>query len=174
MTGESVKYSFQCFRERARTFCDEREWKKFHEPRNLAMALAGECGELSEIFQWKGPLDNGLDKSFNERDVEHIGEEIADVFIYSTRLCDVCNLDLSLAVLNHVKSIRNDTISPASSSYFCSEHQTWNDLKFTTLNDLITSSAAAQRNTPLLFSPSPRDAVLNIHRYRYSVVFGPN
>lgn len=89
--------SFQCIRAQASAFCTAREWQSFHTPVNLALALSGECGEISEIFQWKGPLNKGID-DFTIREKEHIGEEIADVMIYSTRLCDMCGIDLAYSV----------------------------------------------------------------------------
>jgi NTP pyrophosphatase (non-canonical NTP hydrolase) len=55
--------------------------------------FAGECGEVCEIFQWKPHCTE-----YSEREVEHIGEEIADVLIYTTRLCDICHVDLAQAV----------------------------------------------------------------------------
>lgn len=72
-------------------FVQDRDWGKFHLPKNIALALAGECGEVCEIFQWKGDLDAGISSSsFAEKEIDHIGEEMADVFIYSTRLCSIC------------------------------------------------------------------------------------
>lgn len=87
--------SFLALKDLTDSFVREREWEKFHLPKNIALALAGECGEVAEIFQWKGNLDNGLTSDFSQSDIEHISEEIADVFIYSTRLCSVCNIDLA-------------------------------------------------------------------------------
>lgn len=43
-----------------RGFVDEREWHQFHTPRNLLLALVGEVGEISEIFQWKGEVTKGV------------------------------------------------------------------------------------------------------------------
>ena len=43
-----------------RNFVREREWEKYHTPRNLVMAMMGEVGEIAEIFQWKGEVENGL------------------------------------------------------------------------------------------------------------------
>lgn len=63
----------------------EREWDQFHTPRNLMLALTGEVGELAEIFQWKGEVAAGL-PTFTEQERTHLGEELADVMIYLTRL----------------------------------------------------------------------------------------
>jgi len=63
---------------------------------------SGECGEVCEIFQWKGSLEsyhnNEHNADFSEKENVKIGEEIADVFIYTTRLSDVCCIDLAHAV----------------------------------------------------------------------------
>jgi len=61
--------------------------------------MSGECGEVVEIFQWKGELETNPDGiHLSQEEIVHIGEEIADVFIYSTRLSDICNIDLAEAV----------------------------------------------------------------------------
>jgi len=80
-------------------FRDERDWKKFHSPKNLAISLVIEASELLEIFQWT--LDNGfsvVDLKRNE-----IEEEIADVFIYLLLLVDALNVDLEKAFLKKMK-----------------------------------------------------------------------
>ena len=53
-------------------FARERDWEQFHTPRNLAMALVGEVGELCECFQWKGEVAPGL-PGFTAREKEHVG-----------------------------------------------------------------------------------------------------
>ena len=83
-------------------FTNERNWHKFHTPRNLLMALVGEVGELSEIFQWKGEVKPGLEE-WNDKEKEHLGEEISDVLLYLVRLADVCKIDLSKAVVDKMK-----------------------------------------------------------------------
>lgn len=77
-------------------FCAERAWQKFHTPRNLLLALVGEVGELSEIFQWRG--DAGADPSlWSAEDRVHLGQELSDVLLYLVRLSDVCGIDLPAA-----------------------------------------------------------------------------
>lgn len=77
-----------------RAFADERDWSQFHTPKNLAMALAGEAGELVAEFQWLTP-----EQSANLTDDQRfaVGEELADVLIYLCRLSDVSNIDLMAA-----------------------------------------------------------------------------
>jgi dCTP diphosphatase len=71
-------------------FASDREWSKFHLPRNLMLALLGELGELAEIFQWKRDEDQYLD----DVELDKIGQEIADVSIYLLRMADVCGVCL--------------------------------------------------------------------------------
>ena len=90
-------------RQQARAFAQERDWGQYHTPRNLLLALMGELGELSEIFQWKGEVAPGC-PDFSAREREHLGEELADVLVYLVRLADVCAVDLSAVVEGRVGS----------------------------------------------------------------------
>ncbi|XP_058197572.1 uncharacterized protein LOC131313330 [Rhododendron vialii] len=74
-------------------FAKARDWEKYHSPRNLLLAMVGEVGELSEIFQWKGEVDKGL-PNWEESEKEHLGEELSDVLLYLIRLADMCGVDL--------------------------------------------------------------------------------
>ena len=87
-------------------FANERDWNKYHTPRNLMLAMVGELGELSEIFQWRGASGclPGL-ADWKEKDRVHLGEEISDVLMYLIRLADRCEIDLCDAVLK--KIVRN-------------------------------------------------------------------
>jgi len=96
MDIENIKKDIQ-------NFSDERDWEKFHNPKNLVMALNGEVGELNEIFQW---LD--LDESLNLPDdvKEHAKEEVADIAIYLLRICMKLDIDLEDAIVNKMKKNR--------------------------------------------------------------------
>ena len=64
---------------------------------------------VCEIFQWKVSLENIVTNwidYFSEKEKVNIGEEIADVFIYSTRLSDICNIDLAYVVEQSASNIR--------------------------------------------------------------------
>ncbi|WP_239031638.1 nucleotide pyrophosphohydrolase [Geomonas diazotrophica] len=78
-------------------FAVERDWNKFHTPKNLAAALTVEASELLEIFQWMTDEDS-LRISDSEKDMGLIVEELADVQIYLLRLCDKLKIDLEAAV----------------------------------------------------------------------------
>ncbi len=70
-------------------FRDERDWKQFHTPKNLAMSISIEAAELLENFQWSRE-DSGF-----ESKRESIEEELADVLIYCILMADVMGMDVS-------------------------------------------------------------------------------
>ncbi len=67
----------------ALAFAEARGWRKFHNPKNLAMALSVEVAELVEIFQWKTPEESAAVMESGER--EHVEQELADIAIYLSR-----------------------------------------------------------------------------------------
>jgi dCTP diphosphatase len=83
---------------RIRAFADARNWEKFHTPKNLAMAIAGEAGELAAEFQWLTADESTL-SSLTSEQLQAIKLEIADVQIYLLRLADVLNVDIPAAVV---------------------------------------------------------------------------
>ncbi|MGW0519929.1 nucleotide pyrophosphohydrolase [Crossiella sp. NPDC003009] len=78
-------------------FVAERDWDRFHTPKNLAMALIGEVGELAEIFQWLTDAEAQQVMSDPDR-AEQVRHELADVLSYLLRLADVLDVDLVEAV----------------------------------------------------------------------------
>jgi NTP pyrophosphatase (non-canonical NTP hydrolase) len=86
--------SLDQLRERLAAFADERDWDQFHNPKNLAMALASEAGELIEHFQWL-TLDEAANLSPATR--EEVALECADVLLFLLRLADKLGIDLSAA-----------------------------------------------------------------------------
>ena len=72
------------------SFIAKRNWKKFHSPKNLAMALTVETAELLEIFQWMTEQESCQP---TEEVLLHIEEEIGDVMIYLTTLAGSLNLE---------------------------------------------------------------------------------
>ena len=83
--------SLTALRNALREFANERDWDQFHSPKNLAMAVAGEAGELIERFQWMS--EEASYKLTNELR-QDVSDEIADVLIYLVRLADKCDIDL--------------------------------------------------------------------------------
>lgn len=82
-------------------FIDDRDWHRYHTPRNLLLAMVGEVGELSELFQWRGEVGVGL-PGWSDDDRRHLRHELADVFLYLVRLSEQCSVDLPNAVLEKI------------------------------------------------------------------------
>ena len=82
--------SLEKIQDRIRDFAKERNWEQFHNPKNLAMAIGSETGELLEIFQWMADNDS---KSPDEKTLNLIKEELSDIMIYCLRTCDLLNID---------------------------------------------------------------------------------
>ncbi len=85
-----------------RKFAQERDWEQFHSPKNLAMALSGEVGELTEIFQWLTEEQSNKE-NISDEDLEKVREEVADILLYIIRLSDKLDYDLEQAVLDKLK-----------------------------------------------------------------------
>lgn len=75
-------------------FRDERDWKKFHNAKDLALALSIESSELLEAFLWKSP---------EEADIEKVKEELADVLSYALLLAESYGLDAQQIVLDKIE-----------------------------------------------------------------------
>jgi NTP pyrophosphatase (non-canonical NTP hydrolase) len=84
-----------------RDFAVERDWEQFHSPKNLVMALAGEVGELTEIFQWLTP-DQSAGVMVQGASAARVREEMADVLAYLLRLADVLGVDLEAALADKI------------------------------------------------------------------------
>ena len=89
-----------------REFADARDWQKFHTPKNLAMAIAGEAGELAAEFQWLTP-EESMENSLSRDQRKAIELEIADVQIYLLRLADVLNVDIPEVVREKIQINNN-------------------------------------------------------------------
>ncbi len=76
-------------------FARERDWKRFHNPKDLTMALSVEASELLDLYLWDRVPDR-----------ERVKEEIADVMIYLLELSDVTGIDLGRAVRDKMESNR--------------------------------------------------------------------
>jgi dCTP diphosphatase len=78
-------------RARVRAFVAERDWERFHSPKNLAMALSVEASELVELFQW---LTEDESAALDEARRRRVAEEMADVLWFLVRLSDRLDIDL--------------------------------------------------------------------------------
>jgi NTP pyrophosphatase (non-canonical NTP hydrolase) len=86
--------SLHTLRQQLAEFVAERDWDQFHNPKNLAMALSAEAGELLEHFQWL-TLAQAADPPAATRD--EVALECADVLLYLLRICDKLDIDLGAA-----------------------------------------------------------------------------
>jgi len=89
-------------------FRDDRNWKQFHNPKDLAISISLEASELLEIFQW-----SGTDIVCEEKR-DKIKEELADVINYCILMADACNLDMDEIVREKIK--RNNEKYPVEKS----------------------------------------------------------
>ena len=78
-------------------FRDDRDWKQFHNPKDLAISISLESAELLEVFQWSGSDVSGENK------IDKIKEELADVINYCVLMADACNLDIDQIVQDKIK-----------------------------------------------------------------------
>jgi dCTP diphosphatase len=86
--------SLESVRDRLREFAAARDWNQFHSPKNLAIAISVEAGELLEQFQW---LTDQESINLADDKLEKIEAEMADVLLYLIRLADVLDVDLLTA-----------------------------------------------------------------------------
>lgn len=96
MTQETINHVLK--------FRDDRNWKQFHNPKDLAISISLEAAELLEIFQWSGSDTVCEDK------IDKIREELADVLNYCILMADRCGLDMDEIIQEKVK--RNNVKYP--------------------------------------------------------------
>ena len=78
-------------------FRDDRNWRQFHNPKDLALSISLEAAELLEVFQWSGT------DTVCESKKEKIKEELADVLNYCILMADICGLDMDEIVQEKIK-----------------------------------------------------------------------
>jgi len=91
-----------------RAFAEERDWAKFHSPKNLAMALSVEAAEIVEHFQW---LTQAQSYELSPDKLEEVRDEIGDVFIYMSMLADKLGIYPLEAALDKIE--KNEKNYPA-------------------------------------------------------------
>ena len=102
-------------------FRDDRNWKQFHNPKDLALSICLEAAELLEVFQWSGS------DIVCEGKKDKIREELADVLNYCVLMADACGLDLDEIIQAKIK--RNNEKYPVEKSYGSKEKYTELKLK---------------------------------------------
>ena len=95
--------------QRVLRFRDDRDWRQFHTPKDLAISMSLEAAELLELFQWSGTDLECLGKR------EQLKEELADVLSYCILMADVCGFDLD-EIMNE-KVTKNEAKYPVEKAY---------------------------------------------------------
>ena len=103
--------SIKELRDNVLNFRDARDWKKFHNPKDLAISISLEAAELLEVFQWSGE-DVEVD---SEKKINKVKEELADVMIYSILMSDTLGLDISEIINNKLEE--NNKKYPVEKAY---------------------------------------------------------
>ncbi|HSA30502.1 MAG TPA: nucleotide pyrophosphohydrolase [Candidatus Omnitrophota bacterium] len=89
--------------DKIKKFVKERDWEKFHTPKNLSMSLSIEAAELMEHFQWTNSAEEAAQILKDKRKKFEIEDEVADVAIYLMGFCGLYGIDLEKAVLRKIK-----------------------------------------------------------------------
>ena len=87
---------------RLQEFADDRNWERYHSPKNLIMALSAEVGELVELFQWLTENESKKE-NLSEEFLNKSREELADIMIYVIRIADKLDIDLVAAISEKLK-----------------------------------------------------------------------
>jgi dCTP diphosphatase len=90
------------WKKKFKKFVDERNWREFHNPKNLAMNLSGEAAELMEIFTWCN-TDKSKEIHLDPQKLDYIRHEMGDVFMTLIMLADEMDINLSQALAEKVE-----------------------------------------------------------------------
>ena len=90
---------YEKIRDEILDFRDKRDWKQFHNPKDLATAISIEASELEEVFLWKSQ-----EESYNIwREDPKVKEEFADIFNFMVLFAEECGIDIEKEVLEKLK-----------------------------------------------------------------------
>lgn len=88
--------------EKIKIFCEERDWNQFHNPKDLAIGISTESGELLDIFRFQ--KEDQIEELFKDKKKrEHIEEELADVLFFVLRFAQMNDIDLNHALETKIK-----------------------------------------------------------------------
>jgi len=100
-TYSDNKTSILQLKKRVQKFVDDRDWQKYHKPKNLAMSIAIEASELMELFQWTDENESDAIVK-NQGKLTALKDELADIMAYCLSLANVLNIDISQAVMSKI------------------------------------------------------------------------
>lgn len=96
------KTNISTLRQLAQDFVDERDWNKYHNPKDLAISIAIEAAELMELFQWIEQREVGKITEADDK-LLRIKEELADVMILCLNMANTLDIDLSQAIVEKIE-----------------------------------------------------------------------
>jgi len=100
--------TLQSLKSAVQTFVKDREWEKYHTPRNLAESVLIEASELLELFQWS--LNEEKSSVMEPEKLRRLEDELADVFVYGISLANATGIDIANCVMSKMK--RNEEKYP--------------------------------------------------------------
>ena len=96
--------NYEKIRDEILNFRDQRDWKQFHNPKDLAIAISIEAGELEEIFLWKSQ-----EESYKIwREDTRVREEFSDIFNFMVLFAEECGIDIEKEVLDKLKKMEKN------------------------------------------------------------------
>ncbi len=111
------KVTIEELKQKVKTFCEERNWGQFHNPKELAIGISTEANELLQIFRFKSEKEmQELMNSERKTDVE---EELADVLYFVLRFAQMNEIDLSTAIENKIE--KNNKKYPLEKAKGCNK-----------------------------------------------------
>jgi len=87
--------SIEQLKAQVQKFVAEREWQKYHKPKNLAMSIAIEASELMELFQW---ADENESDTITQEKLLRLEDELADIMVYCLSMANTVDIDISQAI----------------------------------------------------------------------------
>ncbi len=94
--------SFRSIIEKIKKFRDERDWKQFHDPKDIAEAMSIEASELLELFLWKSQRES-YEYIKNKKNLEEVSDELADVAWFLFEFADSFGIDIEKAIEKKLK-----------------------------------------------------------------------
>ncbi|MDB4339010.1 nucleotide pyrophosphohydrolase [Rubripirellula sp.] len=98
--------TIQDVKDAVQDFIDARDWQPFHDPKNVAMAMASEVGELLDLFRWVRS-DEAFDVLRDPDDRLAVQDELADITMFLVDFANICDIDIAQAVQRKMQ-INND------------------------------------------------------------------
>jgi len=97
-------------KDKVRKFVDDRDWAKYHNPKDIAISISIEASELLELFQWVSERELKRVLKDPKKQIK-VNEEVADIMIYCFSLANALNIDLSKAVFDKIE--KNESKYPS-------------------------------------------------------------